>query len=60
MLRSSPSIATLAAALARAQAEIENPEKRVTAIIRSPCQSDCVDLAVDLRKGRAAEQCLRY
>jgi hypothetical protein len=40
MLRSSPSIATLAAALARAQAEIENPEKLVTAIIRSPDEED--------------------
>ena len=36
MQRSSESIGALAAALARAQAEITNPEKSLTATIRSP------------------------
>lgn len=36
MHRSSEHIGTLAAALARAQAELANPEKTLTAIIRSP------------------------
>ena len=35
MHRSSPSIASLAAALAKAQAELVNPEKSLTATIRS-------------------------
>ena len=35
MLRSSPSIGALAAALARAQTEIQNPEKLLTATIRA-------------------------
>ena len=36
MQRSSESIGTIAAALAKAQAEITNPEKSLTATIRSP------------------------
>ncbi len=36
MHRSSESIAAIAAALARAQAELTNPEKSLTATIRSP------------------------
>ena len=36
MQRSSQSIGTIAAALAKAQAEITNPEKSLTATIRSP------------------------
>src|SRR5690242_18382208 len=36
MQRSSPSVGTLAAALAKAQAEIANPEKSLTATIVSP------------------------
>ena len=35
MQRSSPSIANLAAALAKAQAELVNPEKSLVATIRS-------------------------
>ena len=35
MHRSSPSIASLAAALAKAQAELVNPEKSLTATIRT-------------------------
>jgi hypothetical protein len=44
--RSSPSIASLAAALAKAQAELVNPEKSLTATIRS--------------EGGAAERSFRY
>ena len=47
MHRSSPSIASLAAALAKAQAELVNPEKSLTATIRSD------------ERGRA-EQTFRY
>ena len=36
MHRSSESIGTIAAALAKAQAELTNPEKSLTATIRSP------------------------
>ena len=36
MQRSSESIAAIAAALAKAQAELINPEKSLTATIRSP------------------------
>ena len=36
MHRSSESIGTIAAALAKAQAELANPEKSLTATIRSP------------------------
>jgi hypothetical protein len=36
MHRSSESVAALAAALAKAQAELVNPEKSLTATIRSP------------------------
>src|SRR6478735_6733800 len=36
MQRSSPSVGALAAALAKAQAEIQNPEKSLTATIVSP------------------------
>ena len=36
MHRSSESIGAIAAALAKAQAEIANPEKSLTATIRSP------------------------
>jgi hypothetical protein len=36
MLRSSSSIGAIAAALARAQIEIENPDKLLTATIRAP------------------------
>jgi hypothetical protein len=36
MHRSSESIGTIAAALAKAQAELTNPEKSLVAIIRSP------------------------
>jgi len=36
MQRSSDSIATIAAALAKAQVELTNPEKSLTATIRSP------------------------
>ena len=36
MQRSSESIGAIAAALAKAQAEITNPEKSLTATIRSP------------------------
>src|ERR1700690_2700052 len=36
MQRSSETIGAIAGALAKAQAEIENPEKSLTAIIRSP------------------------
>ena len=39
MHRSSPSIASLAAALAKAQAELVNPEKSLTATIRSEGRS---------------------
>jgi len=46
MHRSSPSIASLAAALAKAQAELINPEKSLTATIRS--------------EGSAAERSFRY
>jgi hypothetical protein len=45
--RSSPSIASLAAALAKAQAELVNPEKSLTATIRSD-------------DGAKAEQTFRY
>ena len=37
MQRSSDSIGAIAAALARAQSELINPEKSLTATIRSPC-----------------------
>ena len=47
MQRSSSSIASLAAALAKAQAELVNPEKSLVATIRS-------------EGGRAAEQTFRY
>ena len=36
MQRSSPTISNIAAALAKAQAEIENPEKALTATLHSP------------------------
>ncbi len=47
MHRSSPSIASLAAALAKSQAELVNPEKSLVATIRS-------------ETGRGAEQTFRY
>jgi hypothetical protein len=42
MQRSSPSVGALAAALAKAQAEIQNPEKSLTATIVSPFPRDGV------------------
>jgi len=40
MQRSSDSIGAIAAALARAQSELINPEKSLTATIRSPCPKE--------------------
>jgi hypothetical protein len=41
MQRSSDTIAALAAALAKAQIELENPEKSLTASIPSPLAGRC-------------------
>ena len=40
MHRSSPSIGAIAAALAKAQGELSNPEKSLIATIRSPFPGD--------------------
>ena len=46
MQRSSPSIGTLASALAKAQGELVNPEKSLVATIRGMTQGDRTDLSL--------------
>ena len=50
MHRSSDTIATIAAALAKAQVELTNPEESLVATIRSPFASKQPNVSTDTRK----------